>query len=303
MNKLVLIILLISTNIVVGQVNTVYLRELLYKNSTLTRVTDSNVKFKNVVFLFNQDMDPNNTGSVNLRMVEKKLDELYPRNSNSLLIIDLENKNYNTLRDAYKGLKVNKATLEGAKQNYIELIQFIRKKRPNSKIGVYGFPFKLLDPTGLPDDKNTFFNSIFEKVDVITPSIYLPYLPDEKHFVANVRFVETNLKIALLYADRFDKPVVPHFWYFVHSDATNREFQMIPKNYLKRIIKYVGRVESNKGSKISDLIWWDEAKTFYKKNLPKVKQSYMLESERHKKIVRDDLLLYYLNPKNTSVFN
>src|SRR5690606_7023990 len=103
-----------------------------------------------------------------------------------------------------------------AEQQFIDLIDYIKKLRPNLTIGFYGVPFWVfVNKYPAYGSKNKFKN-LLEKCDVLTPAYYARSLDRDIGREKNDLYLENNLDITFEYAIELNKPVIPFVWEFVH---------------------------------------------------------------------------------------
>ncbi|WP_353120211.1 hypothetical protein [Myroides odoratus] len=214
-----------------------------------------------------------NTEIVDYGLLEKTLFNWFPdEQSQSYLVIDWE-------RDAFKNLKKysesDKAFRE-AEKDFITLIQYIKKKRPNLKVGIYGIPYRFnYDFQKLKD--NTKFYNLLRECDFIAPSLYLSFTKFER----NISFLQENLEQALQISEELRKPVVPFFWYLYVNQS---ETILIEKDSMETYLKYIEEF-NYKGNKIQGIFWWDAAS---------VSRVFDVKAAKSNSITkREDILKYY----------
>src|SRR5699024_6005331 len=155
----------------------------------------SSLDFKEIKILVNYMIDPKKEGVVDYNRVKYWLDKFYPdKSSDGVLCIDLENELYNKLKGniltRYK--EVSDYEFELAETEYIKLVQFIKNDLPNLKIGYYGMPFRAYKIEELRDNASEKLDPILKNVDVLFPSMYIPFPATVNGIESNYDFLERH---------------------------------------------------------------------------------------------------------------
>ena len=110
----------------------------------------------------------------------------------------------------------------------IKAMDIARHSYPNSSIGYYGYPnmpyWTNSSITRQASYDNDQMISLWQQVDVLLPSIYVPYITDDiKTFHNNLRYIKRKIKESARIRDNlidsgFDPiPIIPYTWYKYHS--------------------------------------------------------------------------------------
>lgn len=233
--------------------------------------------------------------NIDYRKIENYLNELYPsKNAIGVLCIDLEHAGYNYLKGnnitRFRKASINQ--FQNAEEEFIEIIRFIKNKRPQLQVGVYGMPFKIYSESEKRIGSEKSLDKILKEADILMPSFYMPYPAEYNGLDKNLKYLEINLKQVLESGKRLDKPVLPFFWYFVFSPDKKFTYELIPKDEMKMYTDYILNYNL-KSKEVLGLIWWDTATPFYKKNRGMIKQNYIKQNYRKKEVNRTDLFFYY----------
>lgn len=232
---------------------------------------------------------------VDYKKVENNLKKLYPsENASGMLCIDLENSGYNALKgnSITRFKKVSDKQFKEAEKEFIQLIKFIKSKRPKLQVGYYGMPFKIYKASEKRTGSDKMLDNILKEADVLMPSFYMPYPAAHNGSAANQKYLEVNLKGALEAGNRLNKPVLPFFWYLIFSPEKKFSYELISKEEMKTYTDYILKYNLN-GKEVIGIIWWDSATPFYKKNKGMIKQNYIESKHRKQDINQAELFYYY----------
>lgn len=274
-----------------SQVKTIYLVKEKYKPNVLQTLDGSSIKYEEVKMLGTKSITSKDNKEVNLEAVKINLIKLFPdKNAEGLLCIDLENHSFKKLKghNIVTHKKVSDKEYEKALNEYIQVVEFVKKNRPNLKVGVFELPFRIFDMSQLRKNSSKLLDPILSKVDVIFPSFYIPHKSEQKA----KKFLDTNLKMVFDYADRLNKPVIPFIWYMLFSNEKEDRYEMIPKNVMYEYIQSLEQYKSPSGNGISGFVWWEEYKPFYKNN-NWVKQNLLHARDQRSSWTREEALKYY----------
>ena len=236
-------------------------------------------------------MDPKKTGSVDYRHLDKSINKLFPdKNATGLLCIDLENDSYDKLKGnnltRYK--PVSDKEYKKSADEFIKLIRYVKSKRPNVKVGVYGMPFKAYTRSEIRKGSNQLLDPILSEVDVIFPSLYIPHTSKDQ----GLSFLKLNLETSLSYGERLNKPVIPFFWYLLFSTDKSSRYEMIPRKDMHDYIQYIENYEPTKGRKVAGIVWWDTP-TQYNRKL--IKQNLLKAEEKKVNWTMERQFQYYFD--------
>lgn len=189
-------------------------------------------------------IDPGQKGIIDYPTLERYLGIIIPdKNDSSILCIDIENKIYHNLKEA-------RSSVSSVKE-FIKIIDFIKEKRPFIKLGFYGLPFTVYYDAQLKINRKEILNEVLSKVDVIFPSLYVQYPKEEKGIKSNFSYFKVNLDNALFFSKKYDKKIMPFFWFLVHPSNKRYGYAILPKaevnEYLKYIVDYLKEHDSFSG--------------------------------------------------------
>jgi len=141
-------------------------------------------------------------------------------------------------------------------------IEIARNKCPLSKIGYYGYPAmpywgNNTDFTIARNHNDELF-SLWNSVDVLLPSIYMPYIStsDYKVFIKNYDYVERKLKESIRIKKIMNHPdvnILPYTWHRYH-DPYDKHFLIEGDVYLEYKLPYDFK-------EIDGLILWSSENT------------------------------------------
>jgi hypothetical protein len=248
---LLLWILFISS-IVYGQKGfTVYYAKALHNKGSNDLIAVGG-DFQNYRLITQHFIDPKNVGIVDLDLLEKNIIRIFPNKSaNELICLDLENSLFYDLSK----YKKTDSRYKNAEQKFISMIRLVRKLRPNLKIGIYALPQRYYYDQSKETDL-TKYDSILQNCDVIMPSLYLFYPDKQVGKNANISYLEKNLRQALSYGSRLNKPVVPFVWSMIHPSNKRYAYQLVSKGEMKNYIQTI-RNFTYKNSSVSGIVWWE----------------------------------------------
>ncbi|WP_339698162.1 hypothetical protein [uncultured Marixanthomonas sp.] len=209
-------------------------------------------------------IDPHKKGTINLESVDKHLKKLFPKpNDEGVLCVNLENRYYDNIRN----YDVTHRKYKEAIQEFKKLINFIRIRRPNVKLGIYGLPYRTYYKSQTKWNVGTKLDAILSEVDYIFPSLYVLYPDKEKGEKANNIYWNKNLDTAFSYADRLDKKVIPFVWYIVSTNNKMFGGELLGKNEMSRYLEHIKNYISPYNCKVDGVVWWESSKKSFKKNV------------------------------------
>jgi hypothetical protein len=195
-----------------------------------------------------------------------------------LLVFDTESWTpvWDTLPQVYKDATVNytinkypkmnpesindhakKLWTENSMNLMLQAISIVREKCPNAKIGYYGYPgmpyWGNQSDFMLASQHNDQLFSLWNSVDVLLPSIYLPYISSEDMitYLNNFHYVERKIDESVRIRNilnRTDIPIYPYTWHRYHDP--------LDKNFLN---KYDTRLEygyPNYRKEVDGVVLW-----------------------------------------------
>ena len=198
-------------------------------------------------------IDRANKGVINYDNVNEGLNRYFPnKNEEGFLSLNLENAIYIQMRDGEK----NSPATKKAVNQFVDLVNYIKEKRPKLKVGVYGIPFSFnYESQKLRNDFDKLEPLLIE-IDYISPSLYLAYSENQKNYSYVINHVEKNLSLFMKYASRVNKPVYPYVWYRIHPYNKKYGLEIMSKrrNYL--YLKTIKDFKYN-NEKVDGIIWWE----------------------------------------------
>ena len=209
-----------------------------------------------------KNLDSNNDGVVEDEKLRDWLKRTFPNpNTKGYGVLDLEGKAEKTLHHKPKGSnEFNKALTE-----FLRALTIAQKERPNIKWGFYGLPFRDYwnRDNGWHED-NAKIEVIFQQSDVIYPSIYDFFKSADipKHRVRDSLYVSDNVKEALKYGEKYNKPVLPFIWHRYHNSMKEIALERVEWEEMRQHITAALEAEVN-GQYINGLVWWGDDQYFY----------------------------------------
>jgi len=157
--------------------------------------------------------------------------------STGTCVIDWEDSTYYDLRKDRYSAQFNQAV-----DSFIKVIKFMKQARPKVKIGIFGLPFLVFYPAADVYNKDNKFDKLFQHCDFIAPEIYIVFPDKQIGGRRNITFIQHNLDIALDYAYRLNKPVIPFIWEIIPQSNQQYGGTLIPKdeyrNYARLMMHY-----------------------------------------------------------------
>lgn len=206
--------------------------------------------FESMHILTIGNIDPKRTERVDFNVVDNFLRRTFEKNKTYYLVIDWEEQLYRNIRRYNK----NDFRFKQGEKEYINLIKFIKQYNPNIKVGIYGFPTRLPIRKKAPLSQKKFDN-LFKHLDFISPSVYTLSPVTEVGEKVNVEYFTENLKQALLYGKRLNKPVFPFLWEIIHPDNAIYGKTLLSDEEFISNIKLV-KEYSYSGTSVDGFIWW-----------------------------------------------
>lgn len=254
-----------STACAQQQSKTLYVFTHRYNEDVSSYFDNSDVNYKQINVLSRRHIDPSRNGGIDFEEVKQNLDKYYPSSSTSdeVLVIDLENKNYKKLKDA----QINSVEYKVAIEQFVSLIKFIKKEKPNVKVGVYGMPYRYYYKSDADRNSNQKLDPILELTDILFPSYYIFYPAKQKGIEANYKYLKQNLDVAFEYGKRLNKPVVPFVWHQVHPSNRKYGGEAIPKDELSKYLDLIMSYKSSNGQTADGLVWWATLTAYKQKRI------------------------------------
>jgi hypothetical protein len=274
---LMIISLVVANNSSFGQTKNfnIYVRKSMY--SIEDYFIQNNI-FKYYNILGENYIDPRKTGDIDSESVCTGINLLYPnRDSFGYLVLDIENK---VVKD-FKKYPLNDYRYIDAFSKLKELISLVKELRPNLKISLYGLPYRVYFSSQNKWNDQRKLDPLLSMCDFIAPSLYILYPNKEKGSNANESYLKQNLKNALVFGKRLDKPVLPFVWYAVSPGNSRFGGEVLEKQEMVNEIELI-RNFIWEGIKVEGVIWWEPSERAFQ-NLIKLPQSI----EEKSKITKD----------------
>lgn len=215
--------------------------------------------FKQYHLMTTNVIDPDGDEQFNEDAVERYLNNYFPsKDARGLCVIDWEKKKYMDLK---KDVKSNDFKL--AEQHFIELIKFVKSKRPNVQVGFYGVPFRVFTNRYPDYGRKDKFTKLLSECDVITPSLYSKFTDEEIGKEKNTLYLENNIKNGIEYSNLLKKPLYFFVWEVVQDNQKDR--RLMPIEEFRRQIETVEKKQVS-NNLIKGVIYWTpyNPETFYR---------------------------------------
>ncbi|MEJ5994821.1 hypothetical protein WG904_10375 [Pedobacter sp. Du54] len=231
-------------------------------------------------------IDPKKDGSIFYESVSNYLSKIYPQiEDKGLLCINLENQLFQNL----KLLKKDDPRIKHSLVTFVSLIKYVKKLRPNVKIGIYGLPIRTFHVQE-NDNSDRKLDAILSNCDYIMPSLYIIYPDKQITLKRNYDYLKQNLDQAFSYGARLKKPVLPFVWYLVHPINKKYGYEMLSPTEMKRYITFIKQYKYKNLNTVGGIIWW-ETPTPYREN--KIRTSN--DMQPLVKLDCNDVLMNYMN--------
>lgn len=251
MNRLFLILILLSL-FKFGFTQQVFVFYDRYSEDTVNELKKNG--FSNMTIITRGNIDPKRINEVNDAKVSEFLNKNFTRNNEFYLVIDWEEQGYRDLRNLQKG----NPKFDFAEKQYLKLISIIRAYNSRIKVGIYGLPSRL--PVNKKANINQKkFDNLLSNVDFICPSFYTMNPVIEIGSKLNTEYFNENLKQAISYGKRLNKPVLPFVWELVHADNKSFGQTLLTDDEFLSNIRQIQNYNFQ-GSKVSGIIWWAPGK-------------------------------------------
>lgn len=214
-----------------------------------------NSRFENYKFFGKYYIDRYNQNIIDYNQVIEGVNLYYPnREDSGYLMIDLENQ-------IYQNLKSKDSVLRGKAVNkFKQLIGFIKSRRPNIKVGLYGIPFSFNYDFQKKYNHDHTLEDLLKVVDFLSPSLYFSYSEQQQNIISLKKFAETNLQLFLDYGQRVNKPVYVYVWYSVHPYNKRYGGQIVSKERMECLLSILKTYKYNSKS-VDGIIWWEPMKS------------------------------------------
>lgn len=226
----------------------IYIQKERYDNSLLPQN-----KFYKYQFLGNYYIDRQKKGVINYQYIDEGLRNLFPnKNDAGFLNVDLENQIYRNLKSSNKSLRID------AVKQFVSMVNYIKMKRPNIKVGLYGIPFSFNYSSQKNINNYSELEPIFKVVDYISPSLYFSFSDRQQSAKSLDNYINGNLTLFLDYAKRANKPVYLYVWYMVHPYNKLYGGEIVNESRMTLFLDRIKQFNFN-GKYVDGIIWWEPA--------------------------------------------
>lgn len=227
-----------------------YIQSIRYDN----HITNQH-NFKNYDFIGHAYIDKNNSGIIDYNLLKNRLLKMYPNKSDSsLVIINLENRIYNNLKSQEKKERTK------AVNEFVNLIRYIKKLRPNLQVAVYGIPFRFnYDFQKKMNYKNDLL-PLMKEVDFLAPDLYFSYAKSEQTTKSYKKILNGNLDLFIDFANEVNKPLKIFVWYKIHPYNKNYGNTKVEIERMKELITTI-EDKQRTNTIIDGVLWWDSWET------------------------------------------
>lgn len=251
-NSVMILILLISSQFYYGQF------KVFFAGESSSKSQKSFIKNNNLIFLdfFYEDEFVTNV-RIDFKKLNESLNNKFPmKDTKAYLVLDWEGKVYDDLW--------SKNNYKESMSQFISAIDFIKKNRPNIKVGYYGIPSReFWNADAVWQNKNLLLAPLYKKVDFLANSVYMFYTDSEVKSVLNTNYIKQNVELALTIGKKFNKPVYPVIWHRYHPSNQHFGLMNIPLQSFRTYINDILETEVQ-GKKVSGVFWW-QADIYYRK--------------------------------------
>lgn len=293
-------LLLISISLLSGQS-----QKVLFASEYGNRMHSNFLKTNNldsIIIFYQNEFVKDDALCFDQQLLSKSIRQKFPQeNAVGYAVLDWEGEAMNILLGAkiVSNEKYNQVV-----NNYLRSLEYAQLLRPNVKWGFYNFPPVMYGkmPYNYDEAVKSKWLRILQKVDFLTPSLYI--LEDQTEVSDNVsyQYAYDNTKYAIKLGKELNKPVYPFIWHR-YSDSSKRSgFSLIEPEHFSRFIATILST-SHLGNKVDGLIWWECENYVYnnQSNISTLKDRYPVSI--NKVLYQEQLLENYYNKIKESVRN
>lgn len=263
----------------------IYVNETRYNNHTQAYFARF-PNFDNYSMITLGHVCPPGTDIVDFERLRKRVVSLFPNEEDEGLVnINIENNWFENL----KRFSVEDQEYKGAASKFISIIKYIKKIRPQAKVGIYGIPFRFNFNNQRTANLGNKFLDILSHCDYISPSLYISYPEKQRGRLWNLNFFKANLDVSFKLGRDLKKPVIPFFWYMINPYNKKYGYEVLEKETVHRYIRFLKQYSSY-GQNVHGIIWWDPSAPSFQKA---IENSIKGERRQHTYRLRDELLQYY----------
>jgi hypothetical protein len=206
-------------------------------------------------------------------------------NSKGIAYIDIEGANLDNIMNMGTQIESFKKSIK----LYIDVIQFAKKLRPNTKWGYYYIPYTTYW-SRTPDfyGKLKKIEPLIKECDVFFPSLYIFY-EDKDLALENEKYVIENTKEMIKVGQYYKKPVIVFVWHRYHPSNEKLGMESLPeKVFLTHIERIV--TTSYQGKKVDGIVWWGADDYFFRQKEKGVTKEFK-GTDKEYKAYNDKVLL------------
>lgn len=220
----------------------------------------NNNHIQQVAFFNGNDLDPDNSLSLNDVALKKAILKAYPDSSASgYALLDWEGDILNNLRK-----DSTSAIFKSSIAEFIKAIKLAKALRPNVKWGFYYIPFTTFwNRKDQWQQPNQQIRALLLQCDVLFPSLYVFYKEGSTAPGDNEAYATENINQVLKLAKELNKPVLPFIWHRYHDSNRTIGLQLIPQDDFRNFINALLSA-SYKGKSIDGLVWWGADNYYYR---------------------------------------
>ena len=197
-------------------------------------------------------VNPNDEWLLDRSILTSNVEKFVPDpNSEEYIVLNWEGKPYLAIQAGPSHPDYKRATLQ-----FIEAYDLVKRLRPRTKVGYYGFPIRdYWNRNEKWRAKNTALIPFLKNFDVLYPSIYDFYDSSTGRGKGDDAYVRDNIEEAIRMGERMNKPVLPFVWHRYHTSNKKKRLELIPED---EFIAHVSAATSTKveGRGIAGLVWW-----------------------------------------------
>lgn len=232
-------------------------------------------------------IDPKGKEVMDRESIKKYLDQKFPKgNENKVLIIDWEKEKFWNLKK-----KSNSKEFKEAEKEFIELVRYIKELKPNLLVGIYGLPFRVFVNKYPHYAKKDKFTSLFNEIDIITPSLYSAFTDENRSEKENNLYLKNSIELAIEYAEKVKKPI----YFFVWEMTSSKQIRLLPVKEFERKIRIISNYNrSNKW--VQGIIYWTPADPSpYRIELQNTRASSKSEESKALESIRNNIVSEYIS--------
>lgn len=207
------------------------------------------------VFLGGYFIDPEKKGIINLKSLEKGINEIIADvDYSGYVVLNIENRVYQELRS-------NSIDHENYSKNIsmmVKATELVKQLRPNSKVIIYNIPFRFNSANQRKFNDFEKLYPLLNVVDAFAPSLYIHYTENQKDNKYLKNYISNNLDLNFEYAERLNKKVFPFIWYRIHPSNNDYGGSVIKSKQYFEYLKLI-KCYRYKNERVEKVIYWEPA--------------------------------------------